>query len=498
MINTNKKILIIQLSAGGDVLRATSVLPYIHKKYPDSKIYFLTQTKFIPLLQNNIYIEKIVEYPRAIFRNNLLDFNIEIKKNIEELKFFFDGLENYDLCINLHNTFESALIAHISGASEIIGLAIVNSQNLYNGKIPQYFYQTIKNGILIPLNYEYILLLYFYGGLEYLKPELYFTENEIEEYKTFLFKYNIETNQSIITIQLCAGWPEKNLDITQTLKILAKIIELEKFKQSKIVFIGSERERSTAENFISKFNYENTVNLCGLITMRKSFYILKISKLLISSDSMAIHAASAFSISTVSLHYHIATIPLNENACIIKTTKETDVSDCVAAFLNHGKDAAKLFISNEIDLFFYDTKYCFKIRRYNSPLKNNFQTYFDTLYCSAYLKAHLKIDFDLAEIINEFKDYKNSIVPELNKMADIIKTCLLYLRQINLDDVNENENNIETLITIFKTLRLQKYLLYDNYIIKGKIEDLFNDTNILFSGLYNLIKNSIMYFDMET
>lgn len=53
------RILIIKLDALGDVLRTTSILPALHKKYPGAAVTWLTRGNAIPLLRNNPWIYRI-------------------------------------------------------------------------------------------------------------------------------------------------------------------------------------------------------------------------------------------------------------------------------------------------------------------------------------------------------------------------------------------------------------------------------------------------------
>lgn len=54
------KILVIRRDSRGDVLVATSVLPGLREKYPDSQIHFLARNGFDELLLGNPHIDKIV------------------------------------------------------------------------------------------------------------------------------------------------------------------------------------------------------------------------------------------------------------------------------------------------------------------------------------------------------------------------------------------------------------------------------------------------------
>ena len=56
-----KKILVIRMSAIGDIVLATSFLESVKQKYPDSEIHFLIKKEFSDLVKNiqlliNLYL----------------------------------------------------------------------------------------------------------------------------------------------------------------------------------------------------------------------------------------------------------------------------------------------------------------------------------------------------------------------------------------------------------------------------------------------------------
>ncbi|MDP8215240.1 MAG: glycosyltransferase family 9 protein [Candidatus Euphemobacter frigidus] len=54
------KILVIKLDAVGDVLRTTSILPGLQKKYPDSHLTWISAAESRPLFLNNPYVDRIL------------------------------------------------------------------------------------------------------------------------------------------------------------------------------------------------------------------------------------------------------------------------------------------------------------------------------------------------------------------------------------------------------------------------------------------------------
>ena len=73
------RILIVKLAAVGDVLRTTSILPALKKKYAGSQITWITKSSAAPLLKSNPYIDRVfvtegnyIEY----LRNEKFDLGI--------------------------------------------------------------------------------------------------------------------------------------------------------------------------------------------------------------------------------------------------------------------------------------------------------------------------------------------------------------------------------------------------------------------------------------
>ncbi|MEO8169181.1 MAG: glycosyltransferase family 9 protein, partial [bacterium] len=73
------RILIVKLAAVGDVLRTTSILPALKKKYAGSQITWITKASAAPLLKSNPYVDRVfvtegnyIEY----LRNEKFDLGI--------------------------------------------------------------------------------------------------------------------------------------------------------------------------------------------------------------------------------------------------------------------------------------------------------------------------------------------------------------------------------------------------------------------------------------
>ena len=63
-----RRILIVKLGAAGDVLRTTCILPALRHAYPGAQITWITEATAMPLLEGNPLIDRIVARDRAVER----------------------------------------------------------------------------------------------------------------------------------------------------------------------------------------------------------------------------------------------------------------------------------------------------------------------------------------------------------------------------------------------------------------------------------------------
>lgn len=104
-----KRIAIVRLSALGDIVNSAVVLQFIHKKFPDAKIEWITEEVFAPLLQNH----PLVDATHTVNLKKLKkqkSFSL-LKETISKLK----TLGEFDIVIDMQGLIKSAIVARIIG-----------------------------------------------------------------------------------------------------------------------------------------------------------------------------------------------------------------------------------------------------------------------------------------------------------------------------------------------------------------------------------------------
>ncbi|MGD0566372.1 MAG: glycosyltransferase family 9 protein, partial [Candidatus Goldiibacteriota bacterium] len=103
MLKTIKKIVVIKLRDIGDIVLSTPVLGVLDYNCPSPEIVYVLKKEYENFKYLLPYVKEVITYDK----NDPFDF---IRLIIKLRKY------NFDLCVNLHASFRSALIALLSGA----------------------------------------------------------------------------------------------------------------------------------------------------------------------------------------------------------------------------------------------------------------------------------------------------------------------------------------------------------------------------------------------
>ena len=104
-----KKVLLVKLSHLGDVIMCTAVLESIREIFPSARITLLVKEAYVPLLEGNIYVNRIVGFdaPWNTRKKNWL--------NIHKLLGIFAALkkDRYNLVIDLEDDKKSNIFLYL-------------------------------------------------------------------------------------------------------------------------------------------------------------------------------------------------------------------------------------------------------------------------------------------------------------------------------------------------------------------------------------------------
>jgi heptosyltransferase-2 len=274
-IPVNYKILIIKLDAIGDVLRTTSILHAIKDKYPNSHITWLTKSASRDIFKNNPLVDNLLflEDPHLSFR-----LSIEV----------------FDLILHPDTSPTSAAIAAVAKTKERKGFILDNLGKVV--PVDDRGIEWIEMGAFDQIKKankkSYQQIVHEILDLDYKKGEIiinleerekdlrnrFYTDNHLDKYK---FIIGINTGAS-------HRWRFKQWRYEGYKELISILV---KRNDTGILLYGGNEEKEINQNLKDKFF--NVINTGNKNSLREFFALIDLVDIMITGDTMALHAATA-------------------------------------------------------------------------------------------------------------------------------------------------------------------------------------------------------------
>ncbi|MFH1856213.1 MAG: lipopolysaccharide heptosyltransferase II [Candidatus Omnitrophota bacterium] len=267
-------ILIIKLSALGDMILATPSFRAVREKFPNALIFLLTTDAAKEAAAGCPYINRIIMFEKA--GSGLLS----ILKTSKKLRKY-----NFDIVIDLQNNRKSHLLSFLSGSYARYGWD--------NGKFSfllNYKRSKIKTK-LDPVAHQQKLLDLLDIKIKDKTPAVWISEED-ERYADDFLKDNwLIPSQALIGFNLSssAKWQTKRWPLENFIK-LAQILTKE--IKARIVLTGIKQDAELCDYF-RKNSKCNIINACGKTTFSQMAALIKRCNVYVTADSAPLHVAAA-------------------------------------------------------------------------------------------------------------------------------------------------------------------------------------------------------------
>ena len=267
------KILVVKLDAIGDVLRTTSILPPLKKKYPDSFITWCTRNSSKQLFNNNKFVDEVII--------------------VEDDAYFRFKTEKFDLVINLDNSKISSSIASMATAETKIGF-VLNEKGFVeptseaaNVWLEMSAFDSRKQAN--QKSYQQIIydILGFSDSI--CKPQLFVPEETIKKTSERLKHSGLNKNLKTIGMNVgvgpkwpSKGWPDKNWE-----QLITKLNK----QNYNLLLLGGPEETERVTNLKNKF--PSLVDTGTENSVIEFAAIVNECDLVITCDTLTLHIATA-------------------------------------------------------------------------------------------------------------------------------------------------------------------------------------------------------------
>jgi heptosyltransferase-2 len=304
------KILIIKLDAVGDVLRTTSILHALKKKYPSSHITWLTRSDAKELFNWNNLVDTVL-----LFED--MDTTARLTS------------EHFDLLIHPDASPVSSALASASNSKVKKGFLLdtkgkITPANesaiewLEMGAFDEYKKRNTKT---------YQQILHEIAELEYDKGEiiLNLSEDEMSLREKLFESYGLQKYKFIIGLNTGASkrWRLKQWRFEGFRELIKK---LKSYEDLAVLLYGgpSEKERNNS----LKNEFANVVDTGSDNSLREFFVKLDLSQLIITGDTLALHAATALKKHVICLFGPTSSNEIESYGRIIKIIPDMDCLVC--------------------------------------------------------------------------------------------------------------------------------------------------------------------------
>lgn len=286
-------ILIVKLSAIGDVVHALPFLESLRKGFPGATIDWVVEEASSQLIEGHPALNRIIVSRRKSWQNNLLKKNSS-STLLKQIAQFIIELRScrYDWVIDLQGLLKSGVLVGLSNGKRKIGMSGAREgANLFLNERP------------IPVSHEQHAIDRYLKAAEYLGCDAAGWRGRIpvsaadRQFIDRILDSDGVAKKPLVAINPMAKWPTKLWNPGQFAVLAERIIDE---LACEIVFTGSLRDRPVTRG-IARMMANPSLDLSGRTNLKGLAYLYSRCRLLITTDTGPMHVAAAMGCPVVAL-----------------------------------------------------------------------------------------------------------------------------------------------------------------------------------------------------
>ncbi|WP_442483605.1 glycosyltransferase family 9 protein [Aeoliella sp. SH292] len=282
-MHSSPRILIVRLTAMGDVIHGLPVATALREHFPEAMIAWAVEGRAADLIEGHPDLDAVIKLPRRWYQSVPATRNL--RRQLRALKF--------DIAVDLQCLTKSAFVAWLSGARRRLGV------NGPNGRELSKWLNNELTDVRAPHVVEHYLRILEPLGIT--SPAVSFKIPERSDDAAYARQSLIRLGlnaQPFAILNPGAGWPSK-LWPAERYGHVARHLHHQHGLTSLAVWCGNE-ERDLAQRIVNAS--EGTATLAPATTMPQLAAIARRAQLFLGSDTGPMHLAVAVGTPTISLH----------------------------------------------------------------------------------------------------------------------------------------------------------------------------------------------------
>lgn len=292
-METIKRIIVVDLLYLGDLLFAHPFFEGLRELFPEARIDLAANSNFAEIMRVNPNLDHVYSYNKNWTTARSYKFAKKLKMN------------NYQLGINIHGNWRTALLLKLIAADKSIG---------YGGQGRGLFLdEEVEKNIdshMIEFYLKFLNQLQQSQLLaEYFKDQKLELKDQQRAYpvlrvdQTYIQKANKKLNDlglksEFIVLNTGGSWETKRWPEEYFAEIADHLAE----RGFKILFVGGPSDTERVSYILNKIENEELIyNLCGKTSLLELAAVLKRAELVISGDTGPVHVAAAVGTDTAAI-----------------------------------------------------------------------------------------------------------------------------------------------------------------------------------------------------
>lgn len=280
-------ILIVKLSAIGDVIHALPVSYVLKRRYPHAHITWVVEPTAYDLVKHNPCVDEIIVFNKKAFKT-LKGFRENFMPLYKQLH-----KRKYDISIDLQGLFKSAAVVLVANAKQKIGCVDMREgSNLISKPIAgRHAHGHIVDRYLDVAKFLDCDTDHIQFPLEPTQDEQFFVEDLLKQ-------HGIAKHEDYIAFAVGTNWSNKCWPTAN----FAKLADLLAKLNLKAVLIGyGKNDEQKANEIIKQANEHNIVNLVGKTSLMQTAALIDEAEIVIGGDTGNLHLAAALNTNAIML-----------------------------------------------------------------------------------------------------------------------------------------------------------------------------------------------------
>lgn len=280
-----QNILIVKLSAIGDVIHALPVPYALKQQYPNARITWVVEKAAYDLLTNNPYIDELILFEKNKCKSiwGAIKYAVHFSKELKKRKF--------DLSLDLQGLFKSAAISWLSGAKEKLVYSNAREKSDWVGKRVCGEY---AEGHVVE---RYLDVARHVGcQIDEVKFPVQFTMEEASKAEAIARHAGLHMETPYVILAPGTNWVNKCWPMEHYAKLGDRLYE-----QGIVpVIVGGASDLRLYREIASRMGIP-PVDLTGRTTLKELAHVIKKARAFVAGDTGPMHLAAAIGTPVISL-----------------------------------------------------------------------------------------------------------------------------------------------------------------------------------------------------